>query len=472
MQLLTILQHLLIITYHFNMIPDILGKLKTLKNNSTGVKHSLILLLVSLLISSCSAIRKTNKEIESDFSESPVFNKGFAGFAIYDPISDKMLYTHNADKYFTPASNTKLFTLYTGLKILDDSIPALKYAVQGDSLIFKGTGDPAFLNPDLPDSKVLSFLEGSDYKLFYAPPVYKEKRLGPGWAWDDYDSYYSAEKFDFPIYGNLIKVNFGKDSSKPVVRPELFKDSIIAVKPTNPRNKYTQRNIASNKMEFQDFKRTEEFTQYIPFNFSSKLITEIISDTIKDTVKVYDKDIKKLDFNKTVYSVAADSIYKRMMQVSDNFIAEQILLMAADKISDTLKTSIAIDYMKENHLKDLPDEPRWYDGSGLSRYNLFTPRSMVKLIEKIEKEMPRSQLFKILAVGGESGTLENYYKAETPYIYAKTGTLRNNHSLSGFLITKSNRILIFSFMNNNYTVPTSELKQGMTRILERIRDNY
>ncbi|PTX42057.1 D-alanyl-D-alanine carboxypeptidase/D-alanyl-D-alanine-endopeptidase (penicillin-binding protein 4) [Christiangramia gaetbulicola] len=455
------------------MIPEHLKKRKKLKISSTIVNQALILVLASLIITSCSAIKRTNKKIESDFFESAEFKKGFAGFALYDPVSDEMLYTHNADKYFTPASNTKLFTLYTGLKILGDSIPGIKYTIKGDSLIFKGTGDPSFLNPDLPESKVLSFFKQSEKELFYAPPVYKEKRLGPGWAWDDYDSYYSAEKIDFPIYGNLIEVKFDKGSSKPsAVKPQRFKDSISAVKPTDPANKYTQRDISSNKMEFQEFERTEDFTQYIPFHFSNELITEIISDTIQDTVKIYSGDIKKLDFDNTLYSVPADSIYKRMMQVSDNFIAEQILLMAADKVSDSLKTSIAIDHMKENHLKDLLDEPMWYDGSGLSRYNLFTPRSMVKLIEKIENEIPVEKLFKILAVGGESGTLKNYYKAETPYIYAKTGTLRNNHSLSGFLVTKSGRILIFSFMNSNYTVPTSELKQGMTRILERIRDNY
>lgn len=427
---------------------------------------------MSILTISCSAIKKTNRESEKDFYESPVFKKGYAGFALFDPVTDKMLYTHNAEKYFTPASNTKLFTLYTGLKILGDSIPALKYTTVGDSLIFKGTGDPSFLNSELPQSQVWNFLKNSDKKLFYVSPGFKEKRLGSGWAWDDYDSYYSAEKIDFPIYGNLIEIKFKKGASKPTIKPGLLSDSIHAIKPAKAKNKYVQREIASNKMEYQNFQREEDFTQNIPFNFSSELIVKLLSDTLSRKVEIYRGDTKTIKFNKTLYSIPADSIYKRMMQVSDNFIAEQILLMAADKISDSLKTETAIDHMKDNYLGGLPDEPMWVDGSGLSRYNLFTPRSMVKLIEKIAKEMPNEELFKILAAGGESGTLKNYYKAETPYIYAKTGTLRNNHSLSGFLITKSGKTLIFSFMNSNYTVPTSELKQGMTRILERIRDNY
>ena len=428
------------------------------------------LILAGLLISSCSAVKKTNKEIEKDFSESSVFKKGFSGLAVYDPQQDKMLYQHNAHKYYTPASNTKLFTLYTGLVILEDSVKALEYTVKGDSLIFKGTADPSLLNPDLPESEILSFLKTSEYQLFYARPAYKEKSLGPGWAWDDFDSYYSAEKIDLPIYGNLIELEF-TGSDAPEVTPRVLRDSVKAIQ-KKTENKYAQRELSSNRIQYQVMDRGENFKQYIPFKFSNQLITRLLSDTLNKPVEIYQGNPENLDFDKTLFSIPSDSIYKRMMQVSDNFIAEQILLMAADKISDSLKTSIAIDYMKENHLQDLPDEPMWIDGSGLSRYNLFTPRSMVKLLEKIEEEMPKEKLLQILAAGGESGTLKNYYSAETPYIYAKTGTLRNNHSLSGFLITKSGKTLIFSFMNSNYTVPTSELKKGMTKILEQIRDNY
>ena len=97
---------------------------------------------------------------------------------------------------------------------------------------------------------------------------------------------------------------------------------------------------------------------------------------------------------------------------------------------------------------------------------------MVRLLEKISEEVPQKRLFQLLPAGGESGTIKKLYKAETPYVYAKTGTISNVHTLSGYLITESGKVLIFSFMNNNYTVPSAEIKAGMEIILKNIHLNY
>lgn len=106
-----------------------------------------------LFSTSCSSTRS----LEKTWNSTQVFEQGFTGLVIYDPVKNLYLFEHNADKYFTPASNTKLFTFYAGLKILGDSIPGLKYQIKNDSLIFSGTGDPSFLNPDLPPRKYWNF---------------------------------------------------------------------------------------------------------------------------------------------------------------------------------------------------------------------------------------------------------------------------------------------------------------------------
>ena len=105
----------------------------------------MITLLISFQHAEAGRIRK--RKIKKLFRHSQIMNDHFTGFALYDLDNKKMVYELNADKYFTPASNTKLFTFYTCKRMLGDSIPAIKYTIKSDSLIFWGTGDPSFEHP-------------------------------------------------------------------------------------------------------------------------------------------------------------------------------------------------------------------------------------------------------------------------------------------------------------------------------------
>ncbi len=149
------------------------------------------------------------------------------------------------------------------------------------------------------------------------------------------------------------------------------------------------------------------------------------------------------------------------------------MLMVSGTRSDTLSFETARNFVLGEQLAGLPQRPRWVDGSGLSRYNLFTPESLVFLLRKLHREFPESRLFPLLAQGGRDGTLKDLYSSEeSPYIFGKTGSLSNNHNLSGYLRTRSGKTVIFSFMNNHYTDPTSSVKSRMQRILDWVRDNY
>jgi serine-type D-Ala-D-Ala carboxypeptidase/endopeptidase (penicillin-binding protein 4) len=59
-----------------------------------------------------------------------------------------------------------------------------------------------------------------------------------------------------------------------------------------------------------------------------------------------------------------------------------------------------------------------------------------------------------------------------PYIYGKTGSLSNNHCLSGYLITKKGKTLIFSLMSNNFVVSGNELRKQMEVILKMVYEKY
>lgn len=219
----------------------------------------------------------------------------------------------------------------------------------------------------------------------------------------------------------------------------------------------------------------KKYTITIPFRYSDELLVALLTDTLKKPVYLQTDPIPASDIQYLYSKVPADSIYQLMMQQSDNFVAEQLLNACANKLFGVQDPNLIIDYATKNLLNDLPHIPRWVDGSGLSRYNLFTPKSIAVLLKKIYNTIPQEKLFNIFAAGGVSGTIENWYASEgkaVPYIYAKTGTLSNKHCLSGYIVTKKNEVLIFSFMHNNYLGSNNPIRREMQNVLEYIRDNF
>ena len=122
---------------------------------------------------------------------------------------------------------------------------------------------------------------------------------------------------------------------------------------------------------------------------------------------------------------------------------------------------------------DLSQKPKWVDGSGLSRYNMMTPVSITELLKKMYSQYPEKRLFSLMSVGGVNGTIKGLYQnGQEPFMFAKSGTLSGAYNLSGYLISKSGRKLIFSFMNNNFNIPTSKVRKEVERILLLVREMY
>lgn len=431
------------------------------------MKFRLLLFLILLCCTSCAIFKPKITTTNKQFKEAEAFQHGFSGLVIYNPATKRILYSKNAHKYFIPASNIKLLTFYASLKTLGDSIPAITYQKTSDYLIFSGTGDPSLLYKDFSSKNVIDFLRNSTKKLILKPVVFSEKRLGAGWAWDDYNDAYSAERNAFPIYGNRVSIHLKKHTS-PVIYPDSFTDSSAISATIDPP---ILRKETTNLFQYKN--SNENYQKSVPFITSEKTTAKLLSDTLRKEVLLYPNifpENNKVKFSDTIYNEASRKLYKTMLQESDNFIAEQLLILAANKVDKKLDDFIS--YIQKTYFKDFPEQFYWYDGSGLSRYNLGTPASFVKLIEAIITEIGIDNFKEMLPAGGQSGTLKGNYIAKKPYIYAKTGSLRNNHSLSGLLLTKSGKTLYFSFMNSNYTCSSSQLKQAMEAILITIRDQY
>ena len=125
--------------------------------SNASAKLLKILILAAILFQSLNVPaqfmdRRTQRQLDEKIRESKIFSQYFTGFALFDPAKDAMLYQKDAFKYFTPASNTKLFTLYTALKILGDSMPVLRYGYRDQLLVIQGTGNPLFFHPDFEDN--------------------------------------------------------------------------------------------------------------------------------------------------------------------------------------------------------------------------------------------------------------------------------------------------------------------------------
>lgn len=423
-------------------------------------------ILCVIILSACAPISK--RAFTKKFEALETNLKDHIGFMLYDLDNKKELYSFQSGQYFTPASNTKILTLYTAFLLLGDSIPALRYVDRGDSLLIEGTGDPSFLYGKVYNNhRAFCFLNETTKSIYLTENNFYTQPLGRGWAWDDLSFTYSVERSAFPLYGNSVTIqqtteNTLKTSPAYFATCITVQDSVKAFR--------IEREMLSNNISFFPSKSEVYWQWEVPYKTSTALTATLLSDALKKNVQVLNKPLQ--GEIKTLYSIPADSLYKVMMQESDNFIAEQLLVMCSNVLSDSLRPEIAIRYMKQSCLTDLPDEPRWVDGSGLSRYNLFTPRSMVKLWEKIYEQVPRERLFPLLAIGGKTGTVKNYYKNDPPYLYGKTGTLTNNHSLSGFLVTRSGRTFIFSFMNNNHLTTAANVRTEMEKILMEIYLEY
>lgn len=444
----------------------------------------LLIAFVFILSISCEPTKHTSKtkNIEEGktmystskwIDTSAVFSKSFTGFALYDPDFKAFIDSVNYDKYFTPASNTKLFTCYAGMKMLGDKIGGLKYVISGDSLIFWGMGDPSSMNYDFDyDSTLIDFLKKRKEKLYYAPQDVGA-RFGLGWCWDDYYYGFSPERSDFPLYGNLVYWKFTKGTTKPSSKPAYFNQFAVAANKPKPLS--VVRDEGQNIFRYTNIDKELENGRTVPFKVNPQTIQGILSNEIKKPVQLYAyyPSLNKRKNVKTVYSISTDRALQELMQDSDNLVGEQLLLNISYEQFGEFDMKRTIEFITNEYFKDAPDKLIWKDGSGLSRYNLFTPRTITYLLDKMYTEFGEERLFDILAVGGVSGTIKNWYKGEeTPYLYAKTGTMSNKHCLSGFIKTKSGKTLIFSFMHNQFITGSEPLKKEMEKVLERIREEY
>ncbi len=413
---------------------------------------------LTLLCLSCagSRLHRTEKSIRSVLGEE-AFQNHHHGLLVLNAVSGDTIIDQSSDKYFVPASNVKIATLYAALQYIPEQLPIISYAESGDSLFIRGLGNPASLHPKFKDSTLLKFLDRYPV-IFYNDANYKDEPWAPGWAWEDFDRSFSAERNSLPLYGNVVTITGDQDQE---VSPNIFRDSVI------PKNSDYSRSPDQNLFYVE---RGSNDTLEIPFRTGPELTAHLLSDELKKPVH-YRADFPEQAELMILSGYPRDTVIQEMMIESDNFLAEQLLILASAALADTLMIDNTIEKLKSVLFRKGDPLPRWVDGSGLSRYNLFTPASIVGILNKLYQGYNWDYLQGFFPIGGQSGTLrEEFQSASEPFIFAKSGSMGNIYCLSGFLETDSGKVLIFSFMNNNFNGDQrSTIKTEMNRIFEMLR---
>tara|TARA_B100002049_G_scaffold23757_1_gene15847 strand:- start:1750 stop:2280 length:531 start_codon:yes stop_codon:yes gene_type:complete len=111
------------------------------------------------------------------------------------------------------------------------------------------------------------------------------------------------------------------------------------------------------------------------------------------------------------------------------------------------------------------------DGSGLSRYNLVTPRALVRILQYLSSDQNNGTYRSALATPGEEdSTLQERLVDLEGRVFAKTGTLSNVTSLSGYLTRDDGSEVIFSILSNGSGLPSGQVRgaiDDIVRILAR-----
>jgi len=164
-----------------------------------------------------------------------------------------------------------------------------------------------------------------------------------------------------------------------------------------------------------------------------------------------------------IESVSFADVLRRMLKPSQNQMAELIFRTSGYVASGdgSLDSARAVGTRTLAGWGITGQDVAYRDGSGLSRHDYLTPRAVVRVLDAMHRS-PWYAVFRDgLPIAGVDGTIANRMK-DTPAqgnARAKTGTLDKARALSGYVTSSDGRLLFFSLLCNNFSVPTREVER-------------
>ena len=452
--------------------------------------------------------------------------KGDWGLLIVDAESGETLYQQNADRYFVPASNMKLFTTALALAklgpeyrfhtTLETSGQISSEGVLTGDLVLVGRGDPNLSNRkfpyelkeefDGPPEKALAELanalaakgvEQISGDVIGDDSFFPRERYPNGWEIDDMVWEYGAAISSIVVDDNTVALT---------LTPGELPGSAVqaAVSPATP-DFVVENNLVTSAAEVKsDLTLAREpgsnlvvVKGTLPAKSAPRKLILAIEEPAQHAAAVLKRmleehgikirgvararhDLPKTQEDPTVLaehvSVPLGEGIKLINKISQNLHTE-MLLRTVGRQSGVWATPDDLMKVPQDFYASAgiaPDDVIQTDASGLSRHDLVTPRAVVTLLSFAQKQPWFGIYYGSLPVAGLDGTLEDRMKntLAAGRIHAKTGSVEHVRTLSGFAETPSGRRLIFSFLSNNQGGKSHEAADALTGLCVAMLEEF
>ena len=441
------------------------------------------------------------------------FRSAHWGILIVDPVRGDTLYARNADKLFMPASNQKLVTSAVALSRLGADYrwtttllargPVRNGVLDGD-LVVSGDGDPSIsshmrgdaLAPlrDLADSLRTRGITRIRGRIVPAASPFTDAPLGLGWSWDDLDEPYGA---------GVDALYFNEGFTQILVRAGARPGDPVRVR-TAPASTYPPllvraTTVARSVMPADSSRNRPKLTVGYDSSHTGVLVAGSIA--VGDTAVL---ELALRDLPDAYVAALREALRSRGVRVDElrrdtTTTPDSLLSMRSPPLRDVLP---ALQKPSQNQIAELlfktvalrafgagrADSARrvveaqlvaWgaagdgfavRDGSGLSRHNYTTPRTLVKVLDAMRRHQDFKVYYDALPIAGVDGTIDARMRGTVAQgnVHAKTGYIDKARSLSGYVTTADGRLLIFSMLCNNYVVPTATVNRVQDSLAVRL----
>ena len=449
-------------------------------------------------------------DLDAIFSD-PVLSRALISARMDSLKTGETIYSKNADKLVMPASNMKIVTMSVAAEKLGwdftyetrlEAVGNITDGILHGDLIVVGGGDPTILSNDGGPAPLFAEwaaalrqagIKRVNGRILGDDSFFDDDTLGMGWSWDDLVFGYGAPIGGLSYNenqvvvritpgakaGDLANVDVSPAGHGLAVTNRVVTQAVPADAPagTRPRASVNyDRLFGQNALTIRgtipiganpsvQTVAVDNPTQFFVDSLKLGLFAEGI--LVRDGA--FDLDTattppaagtRRLIAKRTSSPLSVIGPY--FMKASQNYIAETLFKTLGKVVKGTGSAEAGRTVVKDTIVSwGVPaDAIVMEDGSGLSRYNYVTGNTIVTLLTRMWKnDALRGPFAASLPVAAHDGTLSNRMRNTwlDAHVQAKTGTIANVRSLSGYLETKSGERIVFSIIGNHFTVPSSQI---------------